>query len=311
MNPKNEIRNPIMEGAVAGTPGTLPTHWGDGSGGLSREIVAVGVENNINYIDIRYFGTTTAGVSTISIRIDDSTTQIPAQEGDEYSLKAWMKVVSSPEPPISYRFLVQEFAAESVFVKQHSHTLALGSDFERFVFELKIDGGATTEYARPIIQAVVSGESSYDFTVRIGRPLMAILTEDGDIRTANTLANTATMSVSASNANSAYRILDTPQIEAFYTNLPNPETVQVSAGNIRSAYRARVYEAVGIKNNFTANVINLEAGEPDVVFEHTGEDAKRAYKYKVSYFVTGNIGGSLVEHEGTRCAPVYLLGESE
>lgn len=127
----------------------------------------------------------------------------------------------------------------------------------------------------------------------------------------NVTANTVVVSLSMSNANSAYRIFDVPEISVYYTNLPNLETVQVSAINIRSAYRARVYEAVGIKNNFTANVIDLEAGEPDAVFEHTGEDAKRAYKYKVSYFVTGNIGGSLVEHEGTRCAPVYLLGKQE
>ena len=69
-------------------------------------------------------------------------------------------------------------------------------------------------------------------------------------------------------------------------------------------------EAVGTRNNFATNTHDF-LGNNFAEFNHPGDEAKRAYKYKVSYFVTGNIGGSLVEHEGTRCAPVYLLGESE
>jgi len=127
----------------------------------------------------------------------------------------------------------------------------------------------------------------------------------------NVTANTVVVSLYMGNANSAYRILDTPKIEAeYYTDATLNDLVRVSVLNHRSAYKIRYYEAVGTRNNFTTNTHDF-LGNNFAEFNHPGDEAKRAYKYKVSYFVTGNIGGSLVEHEGTRCAPVYLLGESE
>jgi hypothetical protein len=55
----NSIRNNTMVGAVAGTPGTLPTNWSTFTAltGLTREIVGTGTENGITYIDIRVSGT--------------------------------------------------------------------------------------------------------------------------------------------------------------------------------------------------------------------------------------------------------------
>ena len=56
----NQIRNNSMQGAVAGTPGTLPTNWGVSvAGGLTRTVVGTGTENGIEYIDVRVQGTTT------------------------------------------------------------------------------------------------------------------------------------------------------------------------------------------------------------------------------------------------------------
>ena len=127
----------------------------------------------------------------------------------------------------------------------------------------------------------------------------------------NVTANTVVVSLSMSNANSAYRIFDTPIIRADYTGEIEPEDiVRVEVLNHRSAYKIRYYEAIGTRNNFSTNTQEF-LGDTFAEYSHLGEDAKRAYKYKVSYFVTGNIGGSLVEHEGTRCAPVYLLGKQE
>lgn len=121
----------------------------------------------------------------------------------------------------------------------------------------------------------------------------------------NVTANTVVVSLSMSNANSAYRIFDVPEIKAGRT----ATGVDVEWLNWRSAYSVRAYQATGTRNNFS-NIQNVSMQE-GITFTHTGAQAGRAYKYKVSYFVTGNIGGSLVEHEGTRCAPVYLLEEQE
>ena len=59
----NFIRNPRMEGAVAGSPGAMPSNGWSTSffGGLSREVVGVGVSDGIPYLAIRIFGTATSG----------------------------------------------------------------------------------------------------------------------------------------------------------------------------------------------------------------------------------------------------------
>lgn len=122
--------------------------------------------------------------------------------------------------------------------------------------------------------------------------------------TTNVDTNTATLSVTGVNTTPKYRIGDVPVISAQYVTSTN--NVIVSALNRISAYSIRFYQASGTANNFT-NVQNVTNVNTDnITFEHSSNSI--AYKYKVSYFVTGNIGGVSTEFEGTRCQPSYLLG---
>ena len=121
----------------------------------------------------------------------------------------------------------------------------------------------------------------------------------------NVQANTALFYNDVSYGFPAYRIAETPIVSATRTS----NGVDIAWSNRRSAYSVRAYQATGVRNNFS-NIQNISAQE-GTTFPHAGAQSGRAYKYKVSYFVTGNIGGSLVEHEGVRCAPVYLLEEQE
>jgi hypothetical protein len=67
-----------MAGAVAGTPGTLPTNWAlSTNDSLSTQVVGTGVENGINYIDIRYFGIT-SGAAGQNINLDNTTAIVAA-----------------------------------------------------------------------------------------------------------------------------------------------------------------------------------------------------------------------------------------
>jgi hypothetical protein len=86
--------------------------------------------------------------------------------------------------------------------------------------------------------------------------------------------------------------------------------VIVSVTNRKSAYGIRFYEATGVANNFNVvSNINVGNSNTNITLNHSNVTAS-AYKYKVSYFVTGNIGNNtLVEFEGTRCQPSYLLGD--
>lgn len=116
----------------------------------------------------------------------------------------------------------------------------------------------------------------------------------------------AAFSVSAPSPDSKYRIADTPIIEARYVS--NTNNVIVNVTNRKSAYGIRFYEATGVANNFNV-VSNINVGDSNtnITFDHSAVTAS-AYKYKVSYFVTGNINSVLTEFEGTRCQPSYLLG---
>ena len=283
----NAIRNPDMTGAVVGTPGTLPTYWEYVElVGLSTQIVATGTQEGIPYIDIRFFGTSTG---TDIILAFEEFGYVPVDEGDYWSLSAWLSIINGGTPDVGGTVLVSELSG-----------LPVNDTLQRFWIPL---AQADVSYIRPKVLFRVAEGDDVDFTVRIGEPAMIL----ADMVMANTITAVTTMG----SANSAYRILDTPQIEAEYDTEATPnDLVRVSVLNSRSAYKIRYYEAVGTRNNFTTNTQDF-IGDDFAEFNHPGDEAKRAYKYKVSYFVTGNIGGSLVEHEGTRCAPVYLLGESE
>ena len=50
----NSIRNNTMVGAVTVTPGTMPTNYGTLDRGLTRQVVATGVVNGIEYLDLRF-----------------------------------------------------------------------------------------------------------------------------------------------------------------------------------------------------------------------------------------------------------------
>ena len=50
------VSNASTTGAVVGTPGTLPTYWArDKSAGQNIEVVAIGVENGLAYVDLRFW----------------------------------------------------------------------------------------------------------------------------------------------------------------------------------------------------------------------------------------------------------------
>lgn len=65
---KNHIPNSGYGGAVAGSPGTLPTGW-SGLGtqnGITKRVAEIGVEGGLEYTDIQFSGTgTTTGIAEI------------------------------------------------------------------------------------------------------------------------------------------------------------------------------------------------------------------------------------------------------
>jgi hypothetical protein len=89
----NSIRNNSMQGAVAGSPGTAPTNWSlpASSNSLSLQIVGIGTEGGIDYIDVRYSGTSSA---TSATTVDfDTLSQIAASYGQTWTASYFMTLV--------------------------------------------------------------------------------------------------------------------------------------------------------------------------------------------------------------------------
>lgn len=84
----NSLRNNTMVGAVAGTPGTLPTNWAITNGGLSIDVAAIGTESGISYIDLRFSGTSTGTVANVRF---EANTQITAASGQTWTNSVFIR----------------------------------------------------------------------------------------------------------------------------------------------------------------------------------------------------------------------------
>ena len=90
-----------MQGAVEGSPGTLPTNWVNlNSGGLTRTVVGVGTENGLPYIDVRHNGTATSNGNNFSSELPSG---ISASSNQVWANSAYVKIIAQPNPPVSYR----------------------------------------------------------------------------------------------------------------------------------------------------------------------------------------------------------------
>jgi hypothetical protein len=168
----NQIRNNSMTGAVAGAPGTLPTNWVEGLSGLTREVIAIGTELGVNYIDIKLSGTASGTSAAINF---ESATQIVAANGEVWTNSAWLRTVAVSNPPLSYRLGVNERTSIGGFVVNgDSSALSLTSTLTRFSFTRTLAGGGTVARVQSYVTFFLTNGATYDFTIRIGWPQMEL-----------------------------------------------------------------------------------------------------------------------------------------
>ena len=164
----NSIRNNTMQGAAVGTPGTFPTNWPSiGTGhGITSEIVGVGVEGGISYVDFRFTGTATNSNFTISA---EGALVIAAVNGQSWSGSWFMKIVSASAPPLNYVNRIRLNDSTGAGVGQIDTLFTPTTTLSRYVSAGTISI-AGTAYVQPQIRFGMTIGSSYDFTVRIGMP---------------------------------------------------------------------------------------------------------------------------------------------
>jgi len=186
----NSIRNNTMVGAVAGTPGTLPTNHSTTLNGLTRTIVGVGSENGVDYIDVQVSGTATGAALTYSF---ETNSQIVAASGQAWTNSMWIKQIADAggNRPAA-RVTIYEFNSGGTYLAEGSAIATLTSSLTRFSFTRTL-ANASTARVQPLIQFVLVSGTTYNFTIRIGLPQMEL----GSVATSVIPTTTAAASRSA------------------------------------------------------------------------------------------------------------------
>jgi len=165
----NSIRNSTMVGAVAGSPGTLPTNWG-ATLGLTQTIVGTGTENGLQYIDLQFNGT--ASASSTRVRFE-ATTGIAGTVGQNWSASLWAKNVATPTPPNSTFMRISERNAGGTALAQGDLTITPTTTLQRFAYT-RANTDATCAFVNFELAFFHTVGVAYDFTIRIAAPQMEL-----------------------------------------------------------------------------------------------------------------------------------------
>lgn len=167
----NSIRNSSMVGAVAGSPGTLPTNYSEVLAGLTRSVVAVGTENGLPYIDVQFSGTATGD---LFLRYE-SATAIVAANTQTWTVASYLKFINQPAPPSFTVFsMIERTSGGSFITSATSSALSVTSSLNRFSFTRTLAGGATVGAIQPQLAFILNVGQTYNFTIRIAAPQMEL-----------------------------------------------------------------------------------------------------------------------------------------
>jgi hypothetical protein len=189
----NSIRNNTMVGAVAGTPGTLPTNWsGSAATDLTREVVGTGTENGVAYIDLKYTGTVSA--SRTQFVFFEPSNQIAASNGQSWAGSAWVKIVAGSLANITSVAIQTDTRDASLVYVSTPFVVAFTptSAFTRYS-GAGAATGATINWIQPFVRFITASSGTIDITLRIGLPQL----EQGAFATSVIPTTTATVTRSA------------------------------------------------------------------------------------------------------------------
>jgi hypothetical protein len=171
----NSIRNNTMVGAVAGTPGTLPTNWigNTTANGVTREVIGTGLENGIAYLDVKYSGTPT---SSFNIFISSETgNQIVAANGQAWTGSAYIKLAGGSVANIANLTLItagRDSGGAGIAGQffQASFSPTSSNLLNQRVVSTFTFSSASVAYVRSQVSFDVTSGNAIDITLRIGLP---------------------------------------------------------------------------------------------------------------------------------------------
>ena len=260
----NSIRNNTMVGAVAGTPGTLPTNWNVITSGMAFNVIGTGTENGISYIDIQAVGTTTASSSGVRF---EATNQVVASNGQSWTGSFYVRQVAGATTNITSlntnvfgRTAANVANADDSSSANFLSTISQASlSVARRSFSLTL-AAATTAFVSTQLLFTHSIGVAIDITLRIGLPQLELgafatsvipttttaLTRAADVASVNTLSPwynsvEGTLYVQAQDMSDAAH--NTSQPRAVSINNGSTSAIDISRLPASAQGRARVDDA--------------------------------------------------------------------
>lgn len=166
---KNWLTNPRAEGAVAGTPGTVPTSWSitaTGSG-ITRSIVGTGTESGIPYCDVRLQGTATGAIN-LQIAAAASGT-VAGAVNETWTASAWVRLTAGSltnVSSVSLRMAEVGGSTQPVTIATFTPTGAALST-QRITCSRTFSVSNTTGTFSRLLVVVANG-AAIDLTLRVG-----------------------------------------------------------------------------------------------------------------------------------------------
>jgi len=187
----NGIRNNSMQGAAAGTPGTLPTNWSyQSTNGLATQVVGIGTEFGVDYVDLRIFGTPSA---TGDVRLAfDSNTQIAASNGQTWAQSGFIKMAAGSLANVGQVHFSEQYRDNiGTSLTTAAINFAPTSTFTRYA-GTGLANNAAIAFVEPEFAFGVTTGQAIDVTFRIGWPQLELGNfATSPIRTANAAATRA------------------------------------------------------------------------------------------------------------------------
>lgn len=157
----NEVRNPRCEGAVAGTPGTLPTNWAS-SGTATVNVIGSGTDGGWPYVDVQWTGTPSGYTSLFF----EGSSQIVAASGETWTASCGVKIVGGDLTNVtSVEHNIQFVGTPSTFVTASIQS-GLNASHKRWI--VSGTAGAGTTHVRSYV--TVDASAAIDITLRIYVP---------------------------------------------------------------------------------------------------------------------------------------------
>jgi hypothetical protein len=165
-----------MQGAVAGSPGTAPTNWTlTATNGLASQIVAVGTDSGMDYVDFRVYGT--AAVSSGYYNSLDTATGIAASNGQTYTVSMYSKLIAGSFSGInssSLSFCTRDSGGTSLTAAVVTQSLTgMTSSWARYSGVGTITDSGTA-YVQPRFSLIYTSGAVIDLTIRIAWPQLEL-----------------------------------------------------------------------------------------------------------------------------------------